>query len=96
LYKHALARRLFIPTLVAGAFAPSPKTEQRLLAEFPATLDRIDRWIADGVLGRPDPNVADFMVVPSLALILYRPDIRPLFEGRPVLRLVDRFLPEPA
>jgi len=96
LYKNALARRIFIPTLVAGAFAPSATTERRLLAELPATLDRIDRWIGDGVLGGPQPNVADFMVVPSLALILYRPDVRPLFEGRPTLELVDRLLPEPA
>jgi glutathione S-transferase len=95
LYRHALARRIFIPTLVAGAFAPSPTTEQRILAELRVTLDRIDRWIGDGVLGGPQPNVADFMIVPSLALILYRPDVRSLFEGRPVLELVDRLLPEP-
>jgi glutathione S-transferase len=96
LYKHELARRTLIPTLVAGAFAPSPKTERKLLAELPRTLDRIDRWVADGVLGGPQLNVADFMVVPSLALILYRPDLRPLFNGRPTLELVDRLLPEPA
>jgi len=30
-----------------------------------------------------------------LALTLYRPDARPLFEGRPALELVDRLLPEP-
>ena len=95
LYKHALARRIFLPTLVAAAFAPSPATERQLLAELPATLDRIDRWIADGVLGGPELNVADFMVAPSLALILYRPDLRAAFEGRPALRLVDRLLPEP-
>ena len=41
-------------------------------------------------------NAADFMVAPSLALILYRPDVMPLFEGRPALELVDRLLPEPA
>jgi hypothetical protein len=29
-------------------------------------------------------------------LILYRPDVRPMFEGRPSLELVDRLLPEPA
>jgi hypothetical protein len=28
-------------------------------------------------------------------LILYRPDVLPLFEGRPSLELVDRLLPEP-
>jgi glutathione S-transferase len=96
LYRRALARRLFIPTLVAGAFAPSPKAEQTVLADLRETLDRLDRWIGEGVLGGPQPNVADFMVVPSLALILYRPDVRPLFEGRPILELVDRLLPEPS
>jgi glutathione S-transferase len=95
LYKHPLARRIFIPTLVAGAFAPSPATEQRLLDELRLTLDRIDRWIGDGVLGGPQLNVADFMVAPSLALILYRPDVRPLFDGRPTVELVDRLLPDP-
>ena len=34
-------------------------------------------------------------MAPSLALILYRPDVMPMFEGRPALELVDRLLPEP-
>jgi hypothetical protein len=58
-------------------------------------LDLVDAWIADGVLGGAELNAADFMVAPSLALILYRPDVMPLFEGRPSLELVDRILPEP-
>jgi glutathione S-transferase len=96
LYKHTLARRILIPTLVSSAFAPSPTTERALLAKLPATLDRIDRWITDGVLSHKELNVADYMVAPSLALILYRPDVYPLFEGRPALELVNRLLPEPA
>jgi len=28
-------------------------------------------------------------------LSLYRPDVLPMFEGRPALELVDRLLPEP-
>lgn len=51
--------------------------------------------IAAGVLGGDEPNVADFMVAPCLALVLYRPDVMHLFEGRPALALVDRLLPEP-
>ena len=35
------------------------------------------------------------MIAPSLALMLYRPDMRALFDGRPALALVDRLLPEP-
>ncbi len=58
-------------------------------------LDRIDAWIADGVLGGAELNAADLMVAPSLALILYRPDVMPMLEGRPAPELVDRLLPEP-
>ena len=52
-------------------------TEQEMLGDLPGMLDRIDAWIADGVLGGPQLNAADFMVAPSLALILYRPDVEP-------------------
>jgi glutathione S-transferase len=95
LYKRRLARRLIIPRILHGVFAASPKAECDPVAELPAMLDRIDAWIADGVLGGAHLNAADFMVAPSLALILYRPDVMPLFEGRPALELVDRLLPEP-
>ena len=96
LYKRALARRLIIPWLMRGAFATSPREERDPVAELPALLDRVDAWIAEGVLGGAQLNAADFMVAPSLALILYRPDTRSMFEGRPSLALVDRLLPEPA
>jgi glutathione S-transferase len=95
LYKRALTRRLVIPTLLREVFAAGPAAERELLSELPAMLDRIDAWIADGVLGGAQLNAADFMVAPCLALILYRPDVMPMFEGRPALGLVDRLLPEP-
>jgi glutathione S-transferase len=96
LYGRELTRRLVIPFIGRLAFAAGGAAERELLADLPALLDRIDAWIADGVLGGPQPNAADFMVAPSLALMLYRPDILPLLEGRPALDLVDRLLPEPA
>lgn len=95
LYKRAFTRRLIMPRILHGIFAASPKADRELLAELTMILDRIDAWIADGVLGGTDPNAADFMVAPSLALILYRSDVLPMFEGRPALELVDRLLPEP-
>jgi glutathione S-transferase len=94
LYRPTLARRLIVPQIGRRVFAAGRRAERELLAELPSLLDRIDAWIEDGVLGGAQPNAADFMVVPSLALILYRPDVMPLFEGRPALALVDRFLPE--
>jgi glutathione S-transferase len=96
LYKRALTRRLIIPRILRDVFAAGPAAEREVLAELPPMLDRIDAWIADGILGGPQLNAADFMVAPSLALILYRPDVMPMFEGRPALELVDRLLPEPA
>jgi glutathione S-transferase len=95
LYRHALTRRVMIP-LIARLWAVDPAAERALLAKLPGMLDRIDAWIADGLLGGEELNAADFMVAPSLALILYRPELLPMFAGRPALELVDRLLPEPA
>jgi glutathione S-transferase len=95
LYRHELVRRLVIPQIGRRIFASGGRAERELLADLPAMLDRIDAWIEEGILGGPDPNVADLMVAPSLALMLYRPDMRALFEGRAALELVDRLLPEP-
>jgi glutathione S-transferase len=96
LYKHRLVRRLAIPLIGRFVFAAGDAAERELIAALPATLDRIDAWIAAGVLGTEQLNAADFMVAPSLALILYRRDLLPLFKGRPALELVDRLLPEPS
>ncbi len=96
LYRHALTRRLVIPQIGRRVFAADGTAERELLAELPGMLDRVDALIAGGVLGGEQPNAADLMVAPSLALMLYRPDMPPLFEGRPALELVDRLLPEPA
>jgi glutathione S-transferase len=96
LYRQEAARRLIIPMIGRLVFNVGSATEQEMMAGLPAMLDRIDGWIDEGVLGGPQLNAADFMVAPSLALILYRPDVMPLFAGRPALELVDRLLPEPA
>ena len=96
LYRRESLRRLITPQIGRRIFAVSPKRDAELRAELPALLDRIDAWIRDGVLGGEQPNAADLMVAPSLAVILYRPDVMPLFEGRPALELVDRLLPEPS
>ena len=96
LYKSELVRRLVVPRILRQVFRASPKADADLLRDLEAMLDRIDALVREGVLNGEELNAADFMVAPSLALILYRPDVRPLFEGRPSLELVDRLLPEPA
>ena len=96
LYRRPRARQLLIPQIARRVFVAGTRAERELLAQLPALLDQIDAWIAEGRLGGPQLNVADFMVAPSLALILYRPDLVPLLHGRAALELVDRLLPEPA
>jgi glutathione S-transferase len=95
LYRRELARRLICPWIGRLVFATSSADDAQLVEQLSAMLDRVDALIAEGVLGGVQLNIADFMVAPSLGLILYRPDVRPLFEGRPALELVDRLLPEP-
>jgi glutathione S-transferase len=95
LYKSERVRRLVVPHILARIFRASPAKDDELLAELERMLDHVDALIGEGVLNGSELNAADFMVAPSLALILYRPDVRPMFEGRPALELVDRLLPEP-
>lgn len=96
LYRPEILRRLIIPQIGRQVFAVSGRPDRDLIAELPALLDRVDAWIDAGVLGGEHINVADCMVAPSLALILYRPDAAPYFDGRPALELVDRLLPDPS
>ena len=95
LYRQEALRRLIFPQIGRRIFRAGERANQKLMEQLPAMLDRIDAWIDDGVLNSDEVNAADFMVAPSLALILYRPDTHPLFDGRPALDLVDRLLPEP-
>ena len=63
------------------------------LAALPGLLDRIDGWIADGVLGGDPPNVADYQVATSLALLASHDDLRPVIDARPCGELVRRIAP---
>jgi glutathione S-transferase len=57
-------------------------------------LDRIDGWIAEGVIGGPEPNAADFQLAPSLRLLMSFDDIRPFVEGRPSGEMAMRIVPD--
>jgi glutathione S-transferase len=64
------------------------------LASLRADLDRIDAWIADGVIAGPEPNAADFQLAPSLCLLMSFDDLRPFVEGRPCGELAKRIDPD--
>ncbi len=88
--------RFAVARLVARiAFAVNARSDGDLLAALPDMLDRIDAWIEAQVLNGEHLNAADFMIVTSLALLCYRPDVRAELKRRPAIRLLDRVLPEP-
>jgi glutathione S-transferase len=95
LSKHELVR-LGSARTAALMFGANAAAEQEMLAALPQALDRVDRWIEDGMLNGAELNAADFAVAPCLALIAYRLDLRPGLEARPAGALLERVLPERA
>jgi glutathione S-transferase len=63
------------------------------LASLPAMLERIDDWIAAGVLNGERLNAADFQIAPSLGLAMTMDDLRPAIESRPAGALARRVVP---
>ena len=64
------------------------------LASLPADLDRIDGWIADGVLDGEQLNAADLQIGTSLRLLMTSEDLRPHIESRPAGKLALRAAPD--
>lgn len=64
------------------------------LVDLPRMLDRIDGWIADGLLGGEPPNVADFQVATTLALLRSHDALRPAIDARPAGELAQRIAPD--
>ena len=83
--------------LVAVAARLNDSTDANVSADLSslrADLDRIDAWIADGVIGGPQPNAADYQIAPSLRLLMSFDDLRPFIEGRPCGEMAMRVVPE--
>jgi glutathione S-transferase len=64
------------------------------IAALPGMLNRIDDWIAAGVLGGERLNAADFQIAPSLRLAMSVDDLQPAFEGRPAAEMAMRAAPD--
>jgi glutathione S-transferase len=63
------------------------------LVALPDLLDRVDAYIADGTIGAPDPNAADFQIATTIGLALTMDDLKPLIEPRPCAELARRYVP---
>ncbi|MEA2287844.1 MAG: glutathione S-transferase [Solirubrobacteraceae bacterium] len=56
------------------------------LRNLPRHLDRVDGWIAGGVLGAGPPNAADLQIAATSRLLLTMGDVAPFLAGRPAER----------
>jgi glutathione S-transferase len=61
---------------------------------LPGYLDRVDAWIAEGVLGGAPPNAADLQIGSTLRLLMSVGDLRPLIARRPAGELARRLFDE--
>jgi glutathione S-transferase len=63
------------------------------LAALPAQLDRIDGWIADGLLGGEQPNAADLQIGSTVRLLRTVADVRPTIDAHAAAELARYFPP---
>lgn len=63
------------------------------IALVPDALDRVDRLIADGVVGGEPPNVADFQIATNVRALMTVRDLDSITQGRPAAELAMRLIP---
>jgi len=56
--------------------------------------DRIDGWIASGLLGGAEPKAADFQIAPTMTMLSAMEDLRPMIGSRPAALLSSRLAPD--
>jgi len=81
--------------IVAIAARLNGSTDENVRADLAALgedLDRIDGWIAAGVIGGPEPNAADFQLAPSIRLLMSFDDLRPFIDARPCGEMAKRIV----
>jgi glutathione S-transferase len=63
------------------------------IGALPRQLERIDGWIAEGLLGGEQPNAGDLQIGSTLRLLMSLGDVRPLIAEHPAARLTRYFPP---
>lgn len=64
------------------------------LEALPGMLDKVDGWIAEGVLDGEELNAADFQIATSVRLLMCFDDLRPAIQERPAGAFAMRICPE--
>jgi glutathione S-transferase len=84
-------RRIARAVMLAFGVTPAQQREDR--ERTGEILDRVDGWIAEGVLGGEQLHCADYAVASCLALVDYIVELRPELARRPLYGLLERVLP---
>jgi glutathione S-transferase len=90
----AVATAAPILALTARYNEATDENVRRDLERLPGFLDRIDAWIAEGVLDGEQLNVADYQIAPSLRLAMTMQDLRPAIDARPAGKFARRVIPD--
>jgi glutathione S-transferase len=83
-----------IITMAARFNGATDDAVQADLAALPGLLDRIDSFIAEGVIGGSEPNAADYQIATSARLLMCFDDLRPQIESRPAGRHALALVPD--
>jgi glutathione S-transferase len=93
----AIGLRAAAPLLVRGAahyHGGRDEIGREDVASLPERLDRIDAWIAEGVLDSAELNAADFEIATNIRFVLTLDDLGPAIETRPAAAHARRIVPE--
>jgi glutathione S-transferase len=85
--------------LVRGEIALNRASDGAVRADLrnlPRHLDRVDRWIGEGVIGGVAPNAADLQIATTSRLLMTIGDVAPFFAGRPAEAHARRLFGEQA
>jgi len=97
--KLPLPRALLRPALPLSARLMALKNRARDdvaradLTALPTQLERIDSWIAEGLMDAEQPNAADLQIGSTIRILMSIADVRPLIEGHPAAGLTRYFPP---
>ena len=89
LTRHELPRRT-VARAVLVVFRASKQQRRDDRERTGEILDRVDAWIADGVLNGEELRSPDFAVASSLALVEYIVALQPELRRRPLNQLIER------
>jgi glutathione S-transferase len=82
-----------VPRRLADMADATAEAAEADIANLPATLDRVDALIADGVIGGDEPNAADFQLLATIRALRLMEDLRGVIAGRPCEAAALRVFP---